>query len=157
MSGGSYRHFQIIGNLNAALHTALKDRPCSVGSSDLRLQVLTTGLYTYPDIVVICGEPQFADEHKDMLLNPTFLAEVLSPSTEGYDRGLKSTHYRAIESLKEYALVSQSEPRIEVYRRMPNGGWLLMEFAGLDAMCRFASLECNMPLAEIYRKVVLDS
>src|SRR6202165_5139636 len=87
MSGGSYQHFQIIGNLTGELHAALKKRSCSVGASDLRLRVSPDGLYTYPDVVVICGDPRFADDRRDTLLNPTLILEVLSPSTEAYDRG----------------------------------------------------------------------
>ena len=153
MSGGSYAHFQIIGNLTGELHGALKKRPCSVGSSDLRLRVSLAGLYTYPDVIVICGEPKFADDQKDTLLNPTLIAEVLSPSTEAYDRGFKSAQYRTLASVQEYVLVSQAEPRIEVFHRQTDGHWLLSEAIGLEAVCRFESLDCSIPLAEVYDKV----
>jgi Uma2 family endonuclease len=153
MSGGSFPHVSIIGNLAAELRGALKGRGCVVGSSDLRVRVSPEGLYTYPDVVVVCGDPKFADDQKDTLLNPMLLAEVLSPSTEGHDRGFKSTQYRQIESLQVYALVSQTEPRIEVYNRQSAGDWLLSEFAGLDRQCRFRALECEIPLSEIYLQV----
>ena len=153
MSGASYNHVLISGSFGAELYAALKKTPCAVAANDLRVRVSPLGLYTYPDIVVICGEPKFADDQKDTLLNPTFLAEVLSPSTEAYDRGFKSQQYRKIESLQEYALVSQTEPRLEVFRRQPDGRWLLSEFAGLDAVSRFESLSCEIPLAEIYSKI----
>src|SRR5258708_27046992 len=153
MSGGSYAHFQIIGNLTGELGNALKKRPCSVVSSDLRLRVSLAGLYTYPDVIVICGEPKFADDQKDTLLNPTLIAEVLSPSTEAYDRGFKSAQYRTLASLQEYVLVSQAEPRIEVFHRQTDGHWLLSEAIGLQAVCRFASLDCTIPLPEVYDKV----
>jgi Uma2 family endonuclease len=156
MSGGSYQHFQIIGNISGELHAALKKRPCSVGSSDLRLRVSADGLYTYPDVVVICGDPRFADDQKDTLLNPALIVEVLSPSTEAYDRGFKSAQYRTLESLDEYVLVSQAEPRIEVFRRQSGGHWLLSEAIGLEAVCRFESLECGIPLADIYDKVTFS-
>jgi len=118
----------------------------------LRVRVSPGKFYAYPDIVVVCGEPQFADDQKDTLLTPKLIVEVLSPSTEGYDRGLKSAQYRTLESLNEYALVSQNEARVEVYRRVPTGGWQLEEFVGLPAISRF---ECSVALAEIYDKVEL--
>jgi len=153
MSGGSYRHAQIIGNLTIELGTGLKRRPCSVVPNDLRLRVSPNGLYTYPDVIVICGDPRFADDRRDTLLNPALIAEVLSPSTEAYDRGFKSAQYRTVDSLEAYALVSQLEPRVEVFRRQPGGHWLLSEAVGLDAVCQFDSLDCAVPLAEIYAKV----
>lgn len=156
MSGGSYRHFQIIGNITGELHAALKKRPCSVGPTDLRLRVSPDGLYTYPDVVVICGEPQFADDRNDTLLNPTLIVEVLSPSTEAYDRGFKAAQYRTLESLEEYALIAQAEPRVEVFRRQPGGHWLLSEAIGLAAVCRFESLDCSVPLVDIYDKVTFS-
>lgn len=157
MSGASLNHVLITGSLNAELRAALKKGPCLVGANDLRVRISPRGLYTYPDLVVICGEPKFADDPKDTLLNPTFLAEVLSPSTEACDRGFKSQQYRKIESLQEYALVSQTEARLEVFRRQPGGGWLLSEFTGLDAVSRFDSLNCQIPLAEIYAKVTFPT
>ena len=156
MSGGSYRHAQIIGGLVRELGNALKNRPCSVVSSDLRLRVSPDGLYTYPDVVVICGDPKFADDRSDTLLNPTLIVEVLSPSTEAYDRGFKSAQYRTLESLEEYVLVAQAEPRVEVFRRQPGGHWLLSEAVGLESVCRFESLECGVPLADIYDKVTFS-
>jgi Uma2 family endonuclease len=156
MSGGSYRHGQIIGNLTTELNNALKRRPCSVVPNDLRLRVSPDGLYTYPDVIVICGEPRFADDQHDTLLNPALIVEVLSPSTEAYDRGFKSAQYRTVESLQEYALVSQLEPRVEVFRRQSGGHWLLSEAIGLEAVCHFESLDCAVPLAEIYAKVTFS-
>ncbi len=153
MSGGTYGHVMIIGNLAGELHSAFKKSPCGVTASDLRVRVSPRGLYTYPEVVVVCGEPKFADDQKDTLLNPTFIAEVLSPSTEAYDRGFKSTQYRMLESLQEYALVWQTEPRLEVFRRQSSGGWLLSEFAGLDAVCRFESLGRQVALADIFERV----
>lgn len=153
MSGGSYQHAQIIGGLVREIGNALKKRPCSVVPSDLRLRVSPGGLYTYPDVIVICGDPRFADDRRDTLLNPALIVEVLSPSTEAYDRGFKSAQYRMVESLEEYALVSQAEPRVEVFRRQAGAHWLLSEAVGLEAVCDFESLDCAVPLAEIYAKV----
>lgn len=157
MSGGSFNHVRIIGNLAFELRAGLKQRTCEVVTSDLRLRVSPEGLYTYPDVTVVCGEPKFADDQKDTLLNPVFIAEVLSPSTEAYDRGFKAAQYRTLESLQEYALISQAEPRVEVFRRQPGGGWLLSESAGLDAACRIDCLDCRIALAEIYGKVTFEA
>lgn len=157
MSGGSYRHAQIIGGLVGELRNALKQRPCSVVPIDLRLRVSPGGLYTYPDAIVICGEPKFADDQKDTMLNPTLIAEVLSPSTEAYDRGFKAAQYRTLVSLQEYVLVSQTEPRVEVFHRQSDGHWLLSEAIGIDAVCRFESLDCSIPLADVYDKVIFSA
>ena len=157
MSGGSYRHFRITSNINGEFHQAFKKTNCAAGSSDLRLRVSPTGLYTYPDIVVVCGEPKFADDQKDTLLNPVLIVEVLSPSTEAYDRGFKAAQYRTIDSLQEYALISQAEPRVELFRRHSGGDWLFSEAVGLDSTCRFASVDCAIALADVYSKVTFES
>ena len=153
MSGGSPRHAFIIGNLVRELGIALKSRPGSVASSDLRLRVGSGTLYTYPDVMVVCGPIQVAARQTDTLINPTIVAEVLSPSTERYDRGIKWTQYRTIESLQEYALVSQAEPRVEIFRRKPEGQWLFVDFAGLDGVCKFDSLDCAVALSDIYHNI----
>lgn len=153
MAGGSYQHAQIIGGLVREFGNALKGRLCAVVPTDLRLRVSPQGLYTYPDVVVICGDPRFADNQQDTLLNPTLIVEVLSPSTEGYDRGFKFAQYRTVESLEEYVLVAQAEPRVEVFRRQPDGHWLLSEAFGLETACRFECLDCSLALADIYDKV----
>ena len=155
MSGGAFRHVQIISNFAAELHDRLRGKPCDVLSSDMR--TVAAGIYTYPDIVITCDEPRFAHGQKDTLLNPTIVIEVLSPSTEAYDRGMKSAHYRRVESLREYAIVSQIEPRVEVFRRQTNGDWVMSEYIGLDAVCRFESVDCAVPLSEIYRRVVFNA
>jgi len=129
-------------------------RRCLVTPSDLRVWVAPAGLYTYPDVVVVCGEPRYADDRRDTLLNPLLIIEVLSPSTEAYDRGFKSAQYRALESLQEYALVSQSEPRAEVFRPQPGGHWLLSEFVGLEAVCRLEGVDVSVALSEVYDNVI---
>jgi Uma2 family endonuclease len=154
MPGVSYTHWLITNNFALELGVALKPRNCNVGTSDLRLRVSLGGLYAYPDVMVVCDQPKFADATTDTLLNPLVLIEVLSPSTEAYDRGFKSQQYRKLESLQEYALASQTEARVEVFRRQPDAHWLLSEFAGLDSACRFESLQVSIPLTEIYNKVV---
>jgi len=155
MSGGTHPHAIVIANLARRLGNGLEKGPCVVTTSDMRLRVSKTGLYTYPDIIVVCDPPQYGDGRHDTVLNPTLIIEVLSPSTEAYDRGFKFAQYRALESLKEYALVSQSEPRVEIFRRQPSGDWLLSEAAGMDAVCRFDSVNCTIAVKDIYDKVTL--
>jgi Uma2 family endonuclease len=153
MSGGSAAHALIIPNLAAELRHELKPKPCAVYVTELRLRIAKRGSYAYPDIAVVCGPPKYLDDQKDTLTNPTMLVEVLSPSTEAHDRGLKFAQYRQIESLREYGLVSQSEPRVEIFRRQSSGEWLLSEVSGLDAKARFDSLSCEIALGEIYHQV----
>jgi Uma2 family endonuclease len=150
MAGGSPTHSLIIASLTAALWQALKSRPCRVFVTELRVRV-DPQAYTYPDIAVVCGEPRTSDD--DNLLNPTMLIEVLSPSTESHDRGLKFERYRRLASLNEYVLVSQSEPRVETYVRQASGSWLFTEITGLDSTASFDAVECKIPLGEIYHQV----
>jgi Uma2 family endonuclease len=156
MSGGSFPHILTISNASRALGNALTGRGCVVVSSDLRVRA-SERAYFYPDVAVICGAPRFADDQRDTLLNPIVLVEVLSKSTEAYDRGYKFLQYRTIESLQEYVLISQTEPRIEVFRRGPGTEWIFREFAGLDVGCHFASVDCDVPLAAVYEGVPLES
>ncbi len=156
MSGGSLRHAVIIGNFARELGNALKKRPCVVVTNDLRTCVAPDGLYTYPDIVVICGDPQSLDNRSDTVRNPKLLVEVLSPSTESHDRGFKAAQYRTLEGLEEYVLVSQTEARVEVFRRQADHQWLLTESVGIDATCELVSVDCKIPLAEIYDKVSFE-
>lgn len=153
MTGGSRNHGLIVGNLVRELGSQLRDRPCEVYPTDLRVQVAQTGLYTYPDVTVVCGEPRFEDEQLDTLLNPTVILEVLSPTTESYDRGRKFEHYRTLGSLVEYLLVSQSQPRIERFLRQGEGAWLFSDAAGLEAVLALPSIGCELALAEVYAKV----
>jgi Uma2 family endonuclease len=125
-------------------------------ASEMRIRVATDGLYTYSDVVVVCGEPKLADNPRDTLLNPALIVEVLSPSTEAHDRGFKFAQYRTIDSLQEYVLVSQSEARVEVFRRQQDNSWLMTETLGLEATCEFRSVECVIPMAEIYDKVSFE-
>ena len=157
MSGSSPNHIRINTNITGQLWSALRTRNCMLGSNDFRVRVSPRGLYTYPDIVVVCGELQYAGNPKDTLINPTFILEILSPSTEAYDRGFKFTQYRTIESLEEYVLVSQTEPRVEVYRRQSGGTWLFADASGLHSSVRFESIDCVIGLADIYEKVTFAS
>lgn len=156
MAGASRKHNLITLNVGAELRSALKNRTCEVYPSDMRVKVEATGLYTYPDVVVVCDPPEFDDQHADTLLNPTVLIEVLSDSTERYDRGRKSGHFRRIPSLKEYVLVAQNEPRIEHFARQAGEHWLLTDAAGPDAVLELPALDCKLSLAEIYARVEFD-
>jgi Uma2 family endonuclease len=153
MAGASFAHNMIASNTLVSLVPQLKRRSCTAHSSDLRVNVRATNFYAYPDIVVVCGQPQFEDRHRDTLLNPTVIFEILSRSTEGYDRGEKFAQYRQSESLSDYVLVSQHRPLVEHFTRRPDESWLLKSFAGLDAILTIPSISCELPLAEIYDKV----
>jgi Uma2 family endonuclease len=153
MSGGTYPHATVILNLAAELRQALRQTPCTVTASEARLRISVDGLYTYPDIMVVCGEARFADDQKDTVLNPAVIIEVLSKSTEAYDRGLKFAEYRKLDSLCEYVLVSVSEPRVERFCRQSDGRWLLSDCAGPGAACRLETLDCQVLLSDIYHKV----
>jgi len=116
--------------------------------------VSASGLHTYPDVTVVCGEPRLADQHRDTLLNPTVLIEVLSDTTERYDRGRKAEHYRRLESLREYLLVAQHEPRVEHYRRAGEREWMLSEAIGPEEAVELASVGCTLALSEVYDGVL---
>jgi len=152
MSGASREHNLIALNLGGEIRSQLKNRPCEVYGSDMRVLVSTTGLYTYPDVVAVCGKPLFEDSEVDTLLNPTLIVEVLSPSTESYDRGRKFGHYRRLESLREYVVVAQDQVLVERYTRQGEE-WMLTHLTDLDASLRLASIGCEVSLREIYAKV----
>ncbi len=153
MAGASLRHGLIVSNLVMTLGQQLKSRPCSIYANDLRLRVTATGLYTYPDVVVIWGEPEVADDQKDTVLNPAIVIEVLSDSTKDYDRGQKFEHYRGIPSLREYLVIAQDHPHAEHYIRQPENRWLLSETANLADTIHLPAIDCTLPLAAIYDKV----
>jgi Uma2 family endonuclease len=119
----------------------------------LRLKVSATGLYTYPDLLALCAEAQFADVHQDTLLNPTVVIEVLSKSAEGYDRGEKFAHYRRIPSLAEYLLISQDKYSIEQYVRQPDNQWLLSEVSRLEGSVRLPSINCTLLLSDVSDRI----
>jgi Uma2 family endonuclease len=152
MPGASRVHNLIMLSLGGELRARMKGRACEVFASDMRVLVSDSGMYTYPDIVVVRGQPQLLDNHFDTLLNPTVIIEVLSSSTESFDRGRKLQNYQRLDSLCEYILVSQDEPLVE--RMVRNGdSWSLTEFRGLDAIVRFESLDCEVASSEIYDRV----
>jgi Uma2 family endonuclease len=154
MSGASFVHTHLVANLVITLGSQLKGGPCTVLPSDMRVRVPETGLYTYPDVSVVCGEPKLEDAHQDILLNPVVLIEVLSESTETYDRGRKFEHYRRIATLQEYVLVSQKESRVEAYHRQTAREWLLTEALALDERVELPSVRCVLELRELYDRVL---
>jgi Uma2 family endonuclease len=153
MGGASERHNLIVGNVFASLHAQMRGKPCKVYSSDMRVKISETGLYTYPDVVALCSEAKFDDEQQDTLLNPQAIIEVLSKSTEGYDRGEKFAHYRRIESLLEYVLISQDKTCVEYYMRQPDNHWLMSELSQPQMQLDLLSIQCTLLIADIYDKV----
>jgi len=152
-SGASEAHNLIVANLIAILGLHLKKKPCRVYPSYMRLKIEKTKVYAYPDVMIVCGHDKFADNKEDMLLNPDVIIEVLSDSTESYDRGKKFGHYRKIVSLKEYVLISQNVPKIEKFVRTENYLWI---FSATDERITDMSLEsvgCTLNLDEVYDKV----
>ena len=122
MPGSNRLHNLIAGNILAALKTQLRGKQCETYAADMRVKIAPTGTYTYPDVITVCGEPRFEDPFVDTLLNPTLIVEVLSTSTEAYDRGEKFAQYRSLDSLREYMLVAQNKSRVEHYRREASAG-----------------------------------
>lgn len=155
MAGGTDTHSLITANINIAVGSRLRGKPCTLYESNMRLKILATGLRTYPDASVYCEPLQFDPDDPDRttVTNPAVLVEVLSPSTEAYDRGFKSLNYRRLESLKAYVLVSQDEPLVELYERQSQGTWLLTEARGLDAAIPLNMIGVSLPLAEVYDRV----
>ena len=152
MGGASLAHNTIALNVAALILGHLRGRPCRVFSSEMRVKISETGAYVYPDVVVACGEIQFEDAELDTLLNPTVVIEVLSPSTEAFDRGAKFGHYRRLASLQEYVLIAQDRLSVERFLRQGDV-WLLAESAELDGVIHLPSIGCALPLSVVYERV----
>lgn len=152
MAGASREHNLTVANLLRDIGNQLEDRPCESYPSDMRVFIEATGLYTYPDVSVVCGEPRFQDREVDTLLNPTVIVEVLSPSTEAYDRGDKFRHYRRIDSLREFVLISQDRMMVERYTRQGKD-WVLSDMTDPDQVLKLESIGCQIPLGRIYAKI----
>ena len=152
MSGTSMNHGRLQRNILVELDNRLRGKGCEAFPSDLRVRV-SSRMYTYPDISVVCGAPALADEHQDSLLNPVVIFEVLSPSTETYDRGAKFQHYRTVASLREYVLVEQNQVRIECYTRQPGDTWTLRDYKHLEDELAIDSIGISIPLSRIYDRV----
>ncbi len=173
LAGARRNHILIVTNVVRELSTQLRKSGCEVYSNDMRVKVSETGLYTYPDIAVVCGKPLFEDKEADTLINPIVIIEILSESTEAYDRGKKFEHYRKISSLQEYVLISQDHYKIEKYIRQENlsnftirnsqeknekqnqpNGWFFFDESSLEKSVELLSIHCFLSLAEVYHKVV---
>ena len=153
MAGESPDHSTICFNLASIIGSQVRDKPCRGFSPNMKVRAGIGGLYAYPDLMIVCGEEaKFHDEHGDVLLNPTVIFEVLSPSTEKYDRGEKFRRYRTqIETLQDYVLVSQDQMRVEHHHRDADGTWNQTEISVPDGILMLDSIECTVSLTEIYR------
>lgn len=155
MTGASAEHNTIVMNIGRELSIQLKGRPCQVYANDMKVLIRSASAGKYPDLVAFCGEPELLDGRRDVLLNPSLLVEVLSDSTEAYDRGDKFALYRQIPSLREYLLVSQSRVLVELFSRGDDDRWVLADYRSLNDRVPLPSLDCTLDLAEIYDKVAL--
>lgn len=153
MVGASRAHNLIVATTITSLNNALAARPCDVYPSDMRVKIGTLGIYTYPDITVVCGESELEDSEQDTLLDPTVIIEVLSPSTQRYDRGLKFRRYQLIPSLRHYLLIAQDEPRVEHYTIAQDGELKLRVLRDIHTTVDLAAIDCRLPLTEIYARI----
>ena len=158
MAGAEPEHVTIMVNIMVGLHQRFRGRPCQVFSSDMRVRVEPSGLWTYPDVVALCGEPRFDRMNAPAtLLNPQVIFEVLSPSTASFDRGDKFTRYRLLDTLTDYVLVATDRMRVEHHALQENGDWKLTYYHQADQAVPLASLECELPLAEIYERITFPA
>lgn len=153
MAGDSKAHNAIVAVILGELYGFLKGKSCKVYPSDLRVHNRENSLYTYPDVIVVCGEEKYLDDEFDTLLNPTVLVEVLSPATEDYDRGTKFKLYRTIPSLKNYILVSSTEYAAEIYTRKENNEWVLNTAKEKNSNIHISAIDCDLALSDIYAQV----
>jgi len=156
MSGGSRAHSLIAVNVVRSLGNQFESRNCEVHGSDLRVKVSETGLYTYPDALAFCGPGEFEDEHVDTLLNPQLIVEVLSPTTEKYDRTSKFAHYRTLPSLREYVWIAQDRICIERYRRYDGDEFLSRIYMDMNETVELKSVGAKLPLRDIYARVEFE-
>ena len=156
MVGAKRSHNIISSNIIGELRNGLKQTPCMVFSSDMRVKIEKIEKYTYPDIVLACDKMEFLEDELDSLINPVAIMEILSDSTEAYDRGLKFKHYQLIESLQEYILVSQYYCQVEKYIRNKDNSWNYTSFTDIEQTLKISSIKCELPLSEIYHKVELN-
>ncbi len=155
MAGGTSPHALLAVQTLRLLGNALEGRDCLVYNSDMRVLINSTGLYTYPDASVVCGEPRFFDDVEDTLLNPGVIIEVLSPSTEAYDRGRKFEHYREIPSFRHYVLISSDRVHVDLYTRGEDGRWMLTSASGPAEVIDLTSVNCSLCIADLYAKTKL--
>jgi Uma2 family endonuclease len=156
MTGAKENHNLIVVNLAAELRARFKQRPCRVFANDMKVRINLADASTYPDVLALCGEREFHDQRKDIICNPSLIVEVLSPSTEAHDRGDKFALYRRLPSLQDYLLISQERMAAELYTRQADGRWLMSEFNQEQQVIRLDSVDCEVPMAEIYDKVEFE-
>src|SRR5947209_19983384 len=157
MTSSSVNHIQIVSNVTVERGTQLRARPCRVLTVDLKVRLQNSRKFFYPDVTVVCGEVQYHDDRRDIILNPDLIIEVLSPSTEAFDRGAKFQAYQTLDSLKEYVLVAQDRPVVEQYVRQSDGKWTYTAAVGLESSLALPSVECTLNLSAVYDKVDLNS
>lgn len=157
MAGGSRPHDEIGCSLQRHVGNQLSGGRCREYSQNMRIKAGDSGLYTYPDLAIVCGEPQFEEDKTATLLNPTVLFEILSPSTESYDRTAKFLLYRHIESLQQYVLIAQDAPIVEVRTRNADETWTSAWYESLDDICRIDSAGIALPLSAIYERVTFEN
>jgi Uma2 family endonuclease len=156
LAGGNEAHSIISSNINAQLHSQLRQRPCTVYNSDMKVRAEQPRKYMYPDISVACGQPKYENTKRRVLLNPVIIIEVLSASTERFDRGIKFQWYRSIESVEEYVLVSQNAKYIDHYKRQSDNLWSLSSLGEGDELLQLTSIDCVLRIEDIYEKVNFD-
>jgi len=157
LAGGSENHNLLAANMSGILYNQLRKRPCKFYPSDMRVRIVKTGLYTYPDLSVVCGAVLFDENDPDTLLNPQAIIEILSSSTEKYDRGAKFENYRSIPTLKDYILVSQDKPLIEHYSWQRDNTWLLIVHDNPQSRVIIEAIECTLLLEDVYENIVFAS
>ena len=157
MGDASRSHNLIMSSVIATLYSQLRGKGCETYPSDMKVRTPATGSYAYPDVTVVCGEARFADDQRDVLLNPTLIVEVLSPATEAFDRGVKFQRYRELNSLREYILIAQDRPFIERFVRLDDGTWRLSEASGPGATVDLTAIACQLALADVYEQAAFDS
>ncbi len=153
MAGAGREHNLLVAHLLRDLGNQLRAKSCEIYPSDMRVRVSSTELYTYPDVVVVCGQPKLLDNRLDTLLHPHLIVEVLSPTTEAYDRGRKFEHYQTIESLSEYLLLASDRVHADLYTRQPDGRWLLTSARRLEDSLNLQSVGCSLALAGLYERI----
>ena len=153
MAGASFAHGQIVMNASGELRNQLRGKPCQAVTSDVRLCVSPDGLYTYPDVLVVCAQPQFLDRSFDTILNPSVIIEVLSDSTEAFDRNKKFEMYRSLKSLQEYVMIASRRMRVERYTREPDNTWNFGEKTQLEDEVDLRSIDCRLRLSDLYERV----
>ncbi|NEV63966.1 Uma2 family endonuclease [Thiorhodococcus minor] len=156
MTGASFDHNLITTNVAGELRQQLKSRPCHVLSNDMRLRIEAADACTYPDVLVLCDQPKFHDDRRDVITTATLLIEVLSPSTEAYDRGDKFALYRTLPDLAQYVLITQNRISVDVFTRQPNDNWLLRAYTDSDGPIRLSAIGCDLLASEIYAGVDLN-